>query len=243
MSRTALDDVRAVTDDFRAECTFCAEIIGVPQYHAIWDLLGPEIGARCLLRTTPRFAVLPAIGALVDGHVLIVPRGHLLSIGHLDADALREFEGVMDEVEEALTRVYGGRPVFYENGSTHFRLRHGVSTDHAHMHAFLMPTEFDCRPAMANATASDLRWIHSIHELTDPVRRGCGYLFWRGPDGTMLLGDARPGISQPLRRCIAESLGVPDKWDWRIHLEPDTIRRTIDALSPWPIPASDLAAR
>src|SRR5262245_13149985 len=91
-------------------CSICADLASPKS--PVWN--------RPLLRTE-NFVVLPSLGALVEGWLLIVPTRHYLCLGALPASVTQEFRNLQDCVYSILVHRYGYACAF----------EHGPSVAHA----------------------------------------------------------------------------------------------------------------
>jgi ATP adenylyltransferase len=116
-----------------SECTFCAELLGKETNNLLRVVLGEGYTTR-VVRESKNFVVLPTIGPIVEGYLLIVPKQHYLSFGHIPAQHFREFMNLKEETRQVLREVYT-TPIFFEHGPISESKRGGCSVEHAHLHA------------------------------------------------------------------------------------------------------------
>lgn len=217
-------------DDFRDLCSFCAEIDRARDHNLLLDLMPELTPDDFVLRETDDFVVIPGVGSVCDGYVIISPKAHVLSFGHLDASLDDQFQVVFGEVEHELSERYRQRVIAFEHGAESFRNRGGSCTDHAHMHVFpadprldlvsAIRADFELRPAS--------RFLPEMREQVAQRRRP--YLWLRGADGDMWVCDAPKALSQYIRRVIVSQLGRPGEWDWLVFPGTDHMRNTVRQL-------------
>ena len=65
---------------------------------------------------TRNFVVIPSLGALVEGWVLVVPKEHRISMGALPAELRAEVENIERRVRRILRQRYGKPIVAFEHG-------------------------------------------------------------------------------------------------------------------------------
>jgi ATP adenylyltransferase len=198
----------------RPGCAFCERIAG-----AIEPSLLPDSD----------FITWASVGALVDGHVLVMPRTHQLNIAAQASDPASRLLPYVDAVARMLERAYGPTCLF-EHGPVCPETAPGCSIDHAHLH--LLPWSGSL-VALATAAHPELSWRTYSGGLLRglPPAPDSSYLLVEDSDGrgAVGFGDAIP--SQALRRVITRALGRAEEWDWKTHAQLATQMSTIQTLT------------
>lgn len=194
-----------------SECCLCAQLAGDPT----GDLLHAQFGgpyeqrARALDRD---LVLIPSLGSLVPGHVLVCPNTHVRSFAQLDGAVLSRVPALLKQLTDRLGSVTGSDLQLFEHGDAKRSSRVSCSVEHAHLH--IVPGVPDLWPA-ARRLAS---WtsIASPAELPSVVGDG-EYLALLGRSGGWRVAPAPPlgHPSQLLRRLIADALGRAGTWNWR----------------------------
>jgi diadenosine tetraphosphate (Ap4A) HIT family hydrolase len=198
-----------------ADCCLCSQLRGDPA----GDLLHAHFGGdyeRRAKDVDAGFALVPSLGALVTGHLLLCPQLHTRSFAQLPADQLRRVPELVEWLAARLRAVAGDEAQLFEHGDAKDSDRISCSVDHAHLH--VLPGIPDIWPAArAIATWSSLP---SLADLPDAVGNS-EYLalYARSGGWRVAIAPAAGHPSQLIRRLIAESLGAPDSWNWREHPE------------------------
>ena len=201
-------------------CPFCRELHdGRPP-----DVVAVDIDSR-ILHETDRFVVIPDISPLVPGHVMILPKAHILCFGAVEAAARDEFSGIVNATRTVLGEHYGPSVL----------LEHGTSSldpvaDHVtHAHLHLVPAAVDIRDALRNFNT---KTVASFSELSSWAARDAEYIYFESCAGERFVADRIVGIKRLFfRREIAKQLGIPDPlWDWRQHILRDNLRSTVETL-------------
>src|SRR3954463_3923790 len=105
-------------------CTLCAELNSEAS-REVWN--------RPLLETD-NFAVIPSLGALIEGWVLLVPKLHCVSLGALP-DTLRDEADSLERVMRMTLRAQYHHPIVsFEHGPSASLHGTGCGVDHAHLH-------------------------------------------------------------------------------------------------------------
>ena len=71
-----------------------------------------------LIEETNNFIVIPSLGSLVDGYILIVAKKHFYNMFELDNNLLLEYYGLIDKYRNIFKNIYKKFPIVFEHGST-----------------------------------------------------------------------------------------------------------------------------
>jgi len=179
---------------------------------------------------TRNFVVIPSLGALVEGWVLVVPKEHCISLGALRA----EFRGEAQEVEErtraVLRQRYEKPIVAFEHGPSAENHGTGCGVDHAHLH--LVPLACDLLSFVEPFVPASLEWkACNWEDLEQAHVHGLDYLYLR-PDGkTALMAVCEDFGSQVFRKAVASFLCMESEFSWREFPQMERVAQTIGTLS------------
>lgn len=210
-----------------ASCCLCGQFAGDRER----DLLHRILGGSYVRRVRPdfgTFGVVPSVGALVEGHLLLCPRTHVSSFAGLAESDRRAAEAALEEVEGLVRRVWR-RPVhLFEHGNAPDSALIACSVDHAHLH--VVPADADPLPH----TEGMVSW----EPVDDPAAllercQGVEYLRYRRPTGEWLLAVPQRDVipSQLMRRAFASALRIDSSWNWRTAPRVEVLGRTWAALA------------
>ena len=165
------------------------------------------------------------ISPLVPGHVMIVPKEHILCYGAVEDAARDEFLCIVNAVRTVLREHYGPSVI----------LEHGTSSlepvaDHVtHAHLHIVPAVIDIRDALLKFNTTT---IASLSDLSYWAARDAEYIYFESRGGERMVADQIVGIKRLFfRREIAKQIGLPDPlWDWRRHILSDNLRSTVETL-------------
>jgi diadenosine tetraphosphate (Ap4A) HIT family hydrolase len=163
------------------------------------------------------YAVVPAVGPLQVGHVMVVSRAHKPSLASLGSRLIREYD-VIAKLMRAV-HAYAGA-VEIEHGAIDRRAA-GACIEHAHVH--WLPAD----NGIANRIAEALSTEGSIVSGVEEVARATGeYIFLRGPGGALVYNVK--SLPTQFIRQIACRDERPDEWDWAVHPRIEVVNATVN---------------
>ncbi len=203
-------------------CDFCDEFSGGAS-NAYTARFGPK-SKRVLDCGSLR--VLPSLGQLVQGHLLILPAAHYCAIADLPDELLMRFEELKRNVSTTLKATYGDC-IFFEHGIRGTQSG-GCGISHAHMHAV---------PVTADRVLDHVRddfdgcVIQDLREINNKIPRDRSYLFFENSIGEQYVFSAPHVRSQYLRQLVAKEIGNV-QWDWRDREYEPEITIALKRISP-----------
>lgn len=179
---------------------------------------------------TENFKVVPSLGAMVEGWLLIVPKNHILSFAYLEYDLFEEFESLQKEVVSLLKDVYKTNVCVFENGAINCKSLVGCGVDYAHVH--YVPLNIDIRREISMFCKFSLNWrsISRISELKQFISLDSPYLYIQDSKEDNYVAKIEFPRSQFIRQIIANHLGFPEKFDWKIYPFDAEIVNTINRI-------------
>jgi ATP adenylyltransferase len=193
------------------------------------------------LMDTEHFKVIPSLGALVEGWLLIVPKQHCLNLGLLQSEQLYdELEFLSSTVRSLLRKKYGP-VVAFEHGPSEPNKLVGCGVDYAHLH--IVPFNGNLIEKAGKLLDLKYDWlrINNISETRLYAEKDKPYLFVHDQDDNLSVCTANAFPSQLFRKVIACELGTPEKFDWKCNPNHDLIFKTIqsvkDEVSRFSIPS------
>jgi ATP adenylyltransferase len=177
---------------------------------------------------SPNFVVLPSLGALVEGWLLLIPKSHFICLGALPEVLVAEMHEMKEIISKFLQTQYGEVCAF-EHGHSKPNCDIGCSVDHAHLH--IVPIAFDIGVGMNQFLPTNAYWYKAdIRDCQTAFARGEDYLYLEQPIGAGRMITSPEIGSQLFRRAIATQLGVADHFNWRENLQLTNVQATIDKL-------------
>ena len=70
-----------------------------------------------IIEETKYFYILPTLGSLVDGYVLIVTKRHINSMSELNDNELEEYKTIIAKYQKLFNKVYNKTPIVFEHGT------------------------------------------------------------------------------------------------------------------------------
>jgi len=178
---------------------------------------------------TANFAVIPSLGSLVPGWLMVVPRTHVICAGALSLDLVHEMQQLSSQVVAHLERSFGQVCIF-EHGPSTWRKSTGCSVDHAHLH--IVPVGFDLAAAAQPFMPSNSDWQYGDWgSCREAYLQGLDYLYIEQPVGLGRISTNTEFPSQVFRKAIAQQLGIIEQFSWRDFPKFDVAARTVEALT------------
>ncbi len=165
--------------------------------------------------------VLPGVGAIAPGYVLVCPKEHVVSLAEL-----RSIEGFCRLVEDAAAILHDefGPIVMFEHGGCASDESKSQCVAHAHLHLWAIADRVEL------SVPGEPRQFGSLADfLADPGPwRGEPYLLAGTPGALAAAKDV--GKPQFFRRQIAAALGRPLEWDYAAFWFDTNMKLTIDSV-------------
>jgi diadenosine tetraphosphate (Ap4A) HIT family hydrolase len=206
------------------QCDFCNELSGSSE-NAFGRLYGEQLECRILSRSS-QFAVIPSLGQIVEGYLLVLPINHFRALGDLPGPLLQEFAATCERVGNTLKDHYGPY-ILFEHGTRSEGVG-GCGIYHAHLHAVSLAEISDPVEILKLRFAyTELNHLDDIREQSEGLS---SYLLYQDPRARLYLFDTGPLPSQYMRKLIADAQGTQD-WDWRTAGREERLLATMRRLS------------
>src|SRR5947208_1712412 len=145
---------------FKTDCDFCDELSNGVDNTFVRTY--QQTAKNRIIFRSRNFVVLPSLGQIVEGYLLIVPVSHYTAIADMPADIKLEISELCDRVRFAQTKTYGPS-LFFEHG-IRGKESGGCGVEHAHLHA--VPFTSASEPIEELKKNHCLKMIDSISELS-----------------------------------------------------------------------------
>lgn len=179
-----------------------------------------------ILFESENFVVIPSLGQIIEGYLLIMPKKHYIGIGHLPKKLYPELELICKKVKQVLKEVYGPSLIF-EHGTVSEKKKGGCCISHAHFH--VIPIQDEIFSEISRVFISSK--IKTLSPLKEKFNKQQPYFFYQSNTDERYLFEI-PDIvpSQYIRKLIALKVGKENEWDWRVYPEINKLLKTIETL-------------
>lgn len=173
------------------------------------------------------FRIVPSVGSIVEGWVLLIPKKHYISFSEMDENLIEEANTLSEKVYRLLSEIYDCEIVSFENGANSVKNQIGCGVDYAHIH--FVPINVNLKSIIESEYGDVIKWdkVYSLNELNRFVGNSYFYLNF---DSQQIVCCAPYPKSQLIRKHIASFVGVPDKYDWKKNPFEDNVLKTINKL-------------
>lgn len=164
------------------------------------------------------FIIVPCIGPLIEGQVMILSKEHSTSLASMGSEGVDDFI----EIFNMIRRIYGKEVLLSEHGSFHL-LKAGGCIEHTHIHVIPsfgnLYNSFDKNLAIYKS-------IGSYENLTLLNDVDFPYIMNINGSSEVRVYEAYNIQSQLIRQVICGEMKRPI-WNWRLDRNEDIIRNTI----------------
>lgn len=200
---------------YAADCEFCDEFAG-GRANSFAAHYGNDIASRTILERGT-FRILPSLGQIVPGYLLLVPNRHYRAFADMSWGELKAADDLKDQM-----RTFCGSSLLFEHGARTSDSG-GCGISHAHLHLVPFPEEKD--------PVEELTRSFPFEELTGlldlkRVQPGRSYLYYESVRGNKYVLYPPFIPSQYVRRLLASALGS-EAWDWRRCGREEELLRTV----------------
>ena len=191
------------------DCDFCKETVGTRNYFR--ERYRGSLSNR-IIDFDSDFFLMPSIGQLAWGHLLLVSRQHFTALARLPEPLAREAERLTTLVIDANTRHLTKDTVVFEHGILDPSYAGGCGISHLHVH--LLPCERGTNFLPAATRKLKFEKIPSLRSITAYREAAASYVYLRQPGAGDFVGLTSNLPSQYMRQAVAQTLGKGE-WDWR----------------------------
>lgn len=173
-----------------------------------------------IIDESDNFFVLPSIGSLVDGYLLIVSKRHINSMAELMENERIEYEFLIKKYRNLFKNNYNKFPIIFEHDCPVVNSdMKANSIVHAHTH--IVNHKF----IDGNTIIKKLNF-NRIDNLSH-ISKEKNYIMYINSDNVCYLTNRFEPVSQMMRKIIAKDLGYENKFDWKKEMFVENINSTI----------------
>jgi diadenosine tetraphosphate (Ap4A) HIT family hydrolase len=179
-----------------------------------------------VLFRSDNFVVIPSLGQIVEGYLLILPIKHFKALADLPMQSLDEFAAIVKSLGNILTVQYGSY-VLFEHG-TRSEGAGGCGIYHAHLHA--TPLSGITDPIDSLRANFPFTRCENLSEIREHSASLDSYLLYQDTTAKLYLFDTGPLPSQYMRKLLADALH-DSNWNWRTAGREERLLTTMERLS------------
>lgn len=175
-----------------------------------------------IIEETKYFYILPTLGSLVDGYVLIVTKRHINSMSELNDNELEEYKTIITKYQNLFNKVYNKTPIVFEHGTPNQNSKMKAnSVTHAHTHI----VNINFKNEKEILEKYNFKEINNLKEI-ETNKNYIKYIY----NNKIYITYNFPSVSQLMRILIAEELNYKDKFDWKKERFDEYIISTIEKI-------------
>ncbi|MBI1925820.1 hypothetical protein HYR99_16420 [Candidatus Poribacteria bacterium] len=175
-----------------------------------------------ILFESEHFVVVPTLGMILPGWLLIVAKQHLPNFAVLPEEWYSELKDIKARVHSKESELFH-EPIVFEHGPKPGDATVGSCIDHAHLH--MIPIDRDILSELN--THYTFNRISNLHELRTHYREKGAYLYYENQRHEKYVCTAKQVPSQFIRQLIAHKCGKENRWDWAVFPETENIQKTV----------------
>jgi ATP adenylyltransferase len=181
---------------------------------------------------TSNFVVIPTLGALVEGWLLIVPKVFYLNFSQIPVKQFDEVHQIIQHLEDRFRPLFDGTgSVVFEHGPVETHSTAGCGVDYAHLH--WVPTAFNLKRGILEFLQLRYEWklIDNLSEIKNNRLIDKDYLYLRDQSGNSFLTCQKEIPSQTFRKVIAHYINQPEQFDWKKNFGSENIKNVYSKLN------------
>lgn len=173
--------------------------------------------------------VLPALGSVVPGYIMIVNTNHSYhSIACCPDEQLKKLEETICLCKKALKKIYNSNCILFEHGVLSESMIGSNSVNHVHLH--ILPIEVDLYNTFSHENFKQINTFDDLKNIA--LLNNIAYLFYENNHGKRFYIEDENGVfpSQFFRRQVANAVGRSEEWNWRIYPHYEEFLNTYNSL-------------
>ncbi len=186
-------------------CEFCIEINDF-KHSRFTEIYGKT---QRFVFVDRNFYVMPTIGQLFTGSLLIIPKDHYCSYAEIPQELLPKLKLIIDHFDNRLKHF--GKAILFEHGTTP-KIGGGCGIYHAHIHMVPAPSTIPPEFILGPIFNSNL----TLEEALRIGKKKQEYLLYRDIQKNFYIASmSRRLQSQYFRKKLHEFFNLQSTWDWR----------------------------
>lgn len=156
---------------------------------------------------TDSFRVIPSIGSLTEGYVLIVTKEHINSLAELTKEQKDEYINLVNKISYIFEKAYGKTPILFEHGTPNLQSSMSAnSIIHAHSHI----VNFEFKNEEEIITKYNFTPVKNFAKVKKE-----NYIYFQNGNGEKYVSYQFESISQLMRILIANEINKEHQYNWR----------------------------
>lgn len=205
------------------DCNICKELSGIGADECGRDYQELIRRGENIILSSSNFAIIPSVGPLSGAHAMLVPLNHINSFAELPPSALHEAAGLLDRMQEHISKKLGKKLFFFESGAGQLASHSGGCITHAHIHCITEAVGFLERLSAEVSLSPTKEMDFSGADLKH------GYIWFRSSAGECYVCNRPLLPSQFLRYVYAQCTNSPNIWNWRRHTNFTEVQEVVSA--------------
>lgn len=201
-------------------CRFCGS------GNNIISITGDNTSGKRKVYEDENFYIIISVGAIVEGHLLIIPKEHFLNMGQMPTKMMEKLYGLMSEWSNILSSIYNKKVIAFEHGTGISDEVSSASVIHAHTH--LVPLEDGILDMIYQSNCSAYK-LQNFSELKNISETGSSYLFYQDVNSELYSVKGINLPSQFFRKLISDKYKLGE-WNWRKDYKEINVLNTIQTL-------------
>jgi len=159
-----------------------------------------------IIEETKNFIVMPSLGSLVKGWLLITPKSHILNSRQLKINERKELNDLITKYSKSSSSLFEKNVAVFEHGAVYQDSIVGCGIDHAHVH--IVPVAFDMEAQVKNSEKTFM-------ELDNSINDDKPYWVFSVNNGPVQFTNTMKHTSQFFRKVIATAINSPESYDYK----------------------------
>lgn len=164
------------------------------------------------------FVIMPSLGQIRSGHLLICPNEHVEAFSDLPEKDMEHVFKIMDKVKGFYQSFAFSDTIFFEHGCSTTRGIFGAaSITHAHLHAlpFMEHEDEDLMAELRNDDNNIIQPIQHFRELKTAFEKHASYVLYVNTKGEMFMILAKKEWESQYMRKISGKIVGNEDYDWK----------------------------
>lgn len=174
-----------------------------------------------IIEETNNFYIIPGLGALTKGYILVLPKKHVYYMTGFEDTVLDEYNNILEKYRNKFKNIYGKYPIIFEHGTLDPCGICANSVIHGHTH--IINHNYKNEKEIINTL--NMKKIINLYNV-----KKNNYIYYKSPKGIDYITYDFEPVSQLMRIYVARDLGIEEKYNWRQFPFENNIKKTIEEL-------------